>query len=128
MLAHICNREPNRRIYMRQSVMLTGLSSAKFNDALASMRAIEDMFRQMVPHGTMDDWAPSSFRGHTTIDISNRYFTPAHRASQDDEQVLFSVAVDPDRILSMAMGNEFIHTEDNEVEYYEARKSAQGTK
>ena len=113
---------------MCQSVMLTSLSSAKFNDALASMRAIKDMFRQMVPHGTMDDWAPSSFQGHTTIDISNRYFTPAHRGSQDNEQVPFSVAVDPDRILSMAMGNEFIHTEDNKVEYYEACKSAQGTK
>jgi len=127
-VAHILNREPNRRTYLRQSVMLTGLSSSKFNDALASTRAIEDMFRQMIPTGTMDDWAPSSFRGHTTIDISNRYFTLAHRASQDDEQVPFSVAVDPDRILSMAMGNEFIHTEDNEVEYYEAHKNAKGTK
>jgi len=113
---------------MRQSVMLTGLSSSKFNDALVSTRAIEDMFRQMIPTGTMDDWAPSSFQGHMTIDISNRYFTPAHHASQDDEQVPFSVTVDPDRILSMAMGNEFIHTEDNEVEYYEAQKNAKGTK
>jgi len=56
---------------MRQSVMLTGLSSTKFNDALASIHAIEDMFRQLIPPGQMDNWAPSSFQGHTTIDVNN---------------------------------------------------------
>ena len=113
---------------MRQSVMLSGLSSPRFNDAMASTRAIEDMFRQVIPTGTMDDWALSSFQGYTTIDISNRYFTPAHLASQDDEQVPFSTSVDPDRILSVATGKEFIQTEDNEVEYYEAQRNAKGTK
>ena len=128
MLTHILNREPNRRTYMHQSVMLTSLLSTKFNDALASTCTIEDMFWQMILSGTMDDWAPSSFHGHTTIDISNQYFTPAHCASQDDEQVPFTIVVDPDHILSMAMGNEYVHTEDNKVAYYEAHKSAQGTK
>ena len=113
---------------MRQSVMLTGLSSTKFNDAMASIRAIEDMFRQLITTGQMDDWAPSNFKGHMTIDISNRYFTPAHDASLQDEQVPFSMAVDPDRLLSVAMGNDFVHTEDNEVKYYEAHKNTQGTK
>jgi len=113
---------------MRQSVMLTGLSSTKFNNAMASIRAIEDMFRQLIATGQMDDWAPSNFKGHMTIDISNRYFTPAHDASHQDEQVPFSMAVDPDRLLSVAMGNDFVHTEDNEVEYYEAHKNTQGTK
>ena len=42
--------------------------------------------------------------------------------------LLLSTSVDPDRILSVAMGNEFIHTEDNEVEYYEAQRNAKGTK
>lgn len=108
--------------------MLTGLSLSKFNNAMASTCAIEDMFQQVIPTGTMDDWAPSSFQGYTTIDISNRYFTLAHLEKQDDEQVPFSTSVDPDRILLMAMGNKFIHTEDNEVEYYEAQRNAKGTK
>ena len=81
-VTQIIHREPHRRTYMRQSVMLTGLSSSKFNNAMASTCAIEDMFQQVIPTGTMDDWAPSSFQGYTTIDISNRYFTPAHLASQ----------------------------------------------
>ena len=122
------NSEPNRRIYMRQSVMLTGLSSPEFNDALASIHAIEDLFRQQVTEGTMERWVSSTFQGHASIDIANWYFTPHNQALQHDHQVPFSVVVDPDHILSMVMGDEFIHTEDNEVEYYEAHKDARGTK
>jgi len=113
---------------MRQSVTLTGLSSPEFNDALVSAHAIEDMFQQLVVKGTMEAWVPSTFQGHTSIDIGNRYFTPCQQPLQPDNQVPFSMVVDPDHILSMAMGNEFIHTEDNEVEYYEAHKEARGTK
>ena len=113
---------------MCQSVTLTGLSSTKFNDAVASIRAIEDMFQQLIATGRMDEWVPSNFKGHTTIDLNNRYFTSAHDTPQQDEQIPFSIAVDPDHLLSMAMGNDFIHTEDNEVEYYEAHRNTQGTK
>ena len=128
MLAHIFDRQPNRRMYIRQSVMLTDLSSPKFDDALASTHAIEDIFKQIVADGIMEPWVPSTFQGHVSIDIANRYFTPRQQALQHDHQVPFSMVVDPDRILSMAMGDEFIHTEENEVEYYEARKEARGTK
>jgi len=76
----------------------------------------------------MDDWAPSNFKIHMTIDISNRYFTPAHDTSQQDEQVPFGMAIDPDHLLTVAMGNDFVHTEDNEVKYYKAHKNTQGTK
>ena len=76
----------------------------------------------------MERWVPSNFQGHTSIDIANRYFTPRNQALQHDPQVPFSMVVDPDHILSMAMGDEFIHTEDNEVEYYEAHKESRGIK
>jgi len=113
---------------MRQSVTLTGLSSPKFNDALVSAHAIDDMFRLLVVDGIMEAWVPLTFQGHTSIDIGNRYFTPSQQVLQHDHQVPFSPVVDPDHILSTAMGNEFVHTEDNEVEYYEAHKDARGTK
>ena len=125
--AHILDRQPNRRLYMRQSVTLTGLSSPKFNDAIVSVHAIKDMFRQQVVDGIMEAWVPSNFQGHTSIDIGNQYFTPRQYALQE-RQVSFSTVVDPDNILSQAMGDNFIHTEDNEVEYYEAQKDAGGTK
>jgi hypothetical protein len=107
--------------------MLTGLASPKFNDAILSMRAIEDIFRRQVVDRNMEVWVPSAFQGHPSIDVSNRYFTPRQHALQD-RHISFSQAVDPDNILSEAMGEEFVHTEDNEVEYYEARKEGGRTK
>lgn len=107
--------------------MLTGLSSPKFNNAVQSIQAIEDIFRRQVVEGNMEVWVPSSFQGHPSIDVGNRYFTPRQHALQD-RQISFSQAIDPDNILFEAMGEEFVHTEDNEVEYYEARKEAGRTK
>ena len=109
-------------------MMLTGLSSPKFNDAVQSMHTIEDIFqRQAVLDGNMEVWVQSAFQGQPSIDVGNRYFTPRQHALQD-RQISFSTAIDPDIILSEAMGEEFVHTEDNEVEYYEARKEAGRTK
>jgi hypothetical protein len=108
-------------------MMLTGLSSPKFNDAILSIRAIEDIFRRQAVEGNMEVWVPSLFQGHPSIDVGNRYFTPRQHALQD-QQISFSQSIDPDNILSDAMGEEFVHTEDNEVEYYEARKEAGRTK
>jgi hypothetical protein len=108
-------------------MMLTGLSSSKFNDAIQSIHAIEDIFRQQIVDRNMEAWVPSAFQGHPSIDVGNRYFTPRQHALQDRHKS-FSPAIDPDNILSEAMGEEFVHTEDNEVEYYEARKEGKGTK
>jgi hypothetical protein len=108
-------------------MMLTGLSSPKFNDSILSMRTIEDIFRRQAADRNMEVWVPSNFQGHPSIDIGNRYFTPRQHALQD-RQISFSPAIDPDNILSEAMGEEFVHTEDNEVEYYETRREAGRTK
>ena len=75
----------------------------------------------------MEDWVPSVFQEHPSIDVGNRYFTPRQNALQD-RQVAFSASVDPDHILTDAMGDQFVHVEDNQVEYYEARKESGGTK
>jgi hypothetical protein len=107
--------------------MLTGLSLSKFNDAIMSIRAIEDIFRRQVVDRNMEMWVPSAFQGHQSIDVGNQYFTPSQHALQDCH-ISFSPAIDPDNILSEAMGEEFVHTEDNDVEYYEARKEGRGTK
>ena len=110
-----------------QSIMLTGLSSPKFNDAILSIHAIEDTFRQHIVDGNMEVWDPSSFQGHASIYVGNQYFTPFQHALQD-RQISFNPSIDPDNILSEAMGEEFVHTEDNEVKYYEAHKDEKGTK
>ena len=112
---------------MRQAVMLTGLSSPMFDEAIASVGAIQDMFRRDAADGTMEEWTPSVFQEHISIDVGNRYYTPRQHALQD-RQIAFSASIDPDNILSEAMGDQYIHVEENQVEYYEARKEGGGTK
>lgn len=116
---------------MRQSVMLTGLSSPLFDEAIAPIYQIQDMFRRRAvingSSGIMEEWGPSLFQGHVSIDVGNRYFTPRKFALQD-QQIAFNTNIDPHNILSNAMGDQLVHVEENCVEYYEARKESQGTK
>lgn len=107
--------------------MLSGLSLPKFDDAIMSLHAIKDIFQQEAAIGNMEAWIPSSFQGHPSIDVSNRYFTPRQHALQE-RHISFRPDIDPDNILEEAMGEDFVHTEDNEVEYYEAHKEAGRTK
>ena len=86
------------------------------------------MFRRVaVENGTMENWVPSFFQEHVCIDVGNRYFTPRKHALQNQE-ISFSANVDPHNILSEAMGDQFVHVEENRVEYYEARKENGATK
>jgi hypothetical protein len=107
--------------------MLSGLSSPKFNDVVTSINAIQDIFQQQAVNGNMEAWVPSAFQGHLSIDVGNRYFSPRQHALQE-RHISFSPTIDPDNILAEAMGEDFVHTEDNEVEYYEAHKEAGRTK
>lgn len=120
--------QPNRRQYMRQSVMLTGLSSPIFDEVIASVYEIQDMFRRTaVIDGTMEGWTPSVFQNHISFDVGNRYFTRRQYALQDQE-IAFNPSVDPHNILSEAMDDQLVHVEENHVEYYEACKENGGTK
>ena len=112
---------------MRQSVMLSGLSSPMFDEAIASIYEIQDMFRRTAVDGTLEEWIPSVFQNHLSIDIGNRYFTPRQYALQD-QPIAFSPSVDPHNILSEAMGDQLVHVEENHVEYYEAHKKKGGTR
>jgi predicted phage tail protein len=56
---------------MRQSVMLTSLSLSTFDEALDAICIIQNMFRQYMTDGTMEEWAPSIFQEHSSIDVGN---------------------------------------------------------
>ena len=128
MIRILFGRKLNKQFFMWQSVMLTGLSLSMFNKALDLVHAIQDMFQQHMMNRTMEDWAPSVFQEHSSIDVSNWYFTP-HQNAMLDHQISFDPVVDPNNILSAAMADgKFVHVEDNQVEYYKACRDNHGTK
>ncbi len=51
------------------------------------------------------------------VDISNRYFWPKVKMS-DDDGIQIAQEIDPNRILCRMGNNMLIHMEDNVVQYY----------
>jgi len=78
----------------------------------------------------LDSWGCSPGDDNfASIDISNRYLTPAKEAP-GSEDVPFHKGVDPQGILqSMAKGGgstTYIHTEDNQVQYFSTKRDTEG--
>lgn len=114
-------RESRGRKYLRQSIVLTGFGSDIMKKAIENIHYIHGLFNQEFTQGALEAWTPGRFGQFDAIDISNRYFT--RRSDMNGETpIQFSRAIDPDNILTNALSNDFVHIQENVVEYYEAVK------
>jgi hypothetical protein len=114
----ICTSDPLKRRFLRQAVTLTAFGAPNIQACINSIVDIRHIFTRSLPPDSLDDWIPALFDGHAAIDMGNRYFVGRHDKA-DNETVFFKACVDPDGILEEAMGSEFAHTLENEVEYFE---------
>ena len=117
-----CISDPQRRRFLRQAVTLTGFGAPNIRACINGIVDIRHTFSRSLPPGSLDDWVPELFDGHSAIDVGNRYFVNRHDKA-DDENVSFDQCVDPDGILEEAMGSEFCHTLENEVKYFELTRA-----
>ena len=99
---------------------LTGLGLEDFDKYAAAFLQIYQVLSNSLPAGALSPWKPANIRGHTAIEFFNRYFSGTEEAD-DRPAVDFDKAVDPFGILSSAEVTG-IHTEDNEVEYFERQR------
>ncbi|KIM90321.1 hypothetical protein PILCRDRAFT_31490, partial [Piloderma croceum F 1598] len=105
-------------IHLRQAVTLTGLGTEKFEQSVDAFIQIHTMFSRIFKDGILDPWLLSAFGDHNAVDISNRYFTSRHQ-NPTAVQLSFHELVDPDRILvNMAVGD-LVHSEENDVQFFE---------
>jgi hypothetical protein len=102
------------------------MGGSSFNTSINSIYEIHQLFARALPEKSMDDWSPSSYDGFEAIDAANHYFTDRHDATSE-LQVQFKNSVDPDQLLETAAEEQFIHTAENEVEYYEAKNMEDGS-
>ncbi|KIM84094.1 hypothetical protein PILCRDRAFT_68465, partial [Piloderma croceum F 1598] len=105
-------------IHLRQAVSLTGLGTEKFEQSIDAIIHIHTIFSRTFKDGLLDPWLLSAFKDHNAIDISNRYFT-SHRQSPNTVQLPFHKLVDPDRILEGMVDRDIVHSEENDVQYFE---------
>lgn len=114
-----CASELHKRRYLRQSVTLTAFGASSLQDSINSILDISHTFSRSLPSNSMENWVPTASDGYPAIEAGNRYFVDRHDKT-DDETVPFKQCVDPDGILEGAMGSDFCHTMENEVEYFES--------
>ena len=109
---------------------MTGLGSATFSSALDAAEVIYKHFDRQFSEGLLDGWSPMHSTDSTLdrLDMSNRYFTPLRDVSGAGlvESVPFHKGVDPRNILRDMAKDIYVHTEDNNVEYFSMHRDSNG--
>ncbi|KAK7038913.1 hypothetical protein VNI00_006156 [Paramarasmius palmivorus] len=102
---------------LRQGVTLTGLGIPEFDKAVSGIK-IGDLLlkRNLPPQGTETLHCIGEFRGVQTVTISNRYFTPQQHA-KGEPAVEIPTEIDPHGTLRRVSRLEYVHTQENTVEY-----------
>jgi hypothetical protein len=117
--ADLLNRDLRQRKFLKQSIMLTGLGGRYFSECIENIHEIREILAHEFPRDAMEDWSPSRFGQFDAVDMSNWYFT-SRRDMNGEAPVPFQSSTDPDHILMDALSNDFVHLQENRVEYYEA--------
>jgi len=105
------------RPHLRQAVTLTGLGSARFSECINTVEKLVVLFMNKFPADSMEPWEPSKFGIHEAMDANARYFMHA-RVAGTAERVPFDVLTDPEGALAAMVSDDFVHTIDNDVQYY----------
>jgi hypothetical protein len=100
---------------------LTGLGATKFSTLIENIYDIQHVFERSLPHNSMEEWVPGYYETFEALDMGNRYFTD-RRDINGDTPISFGTEIDPHNILTNALSNEFVHLQENKVEYYEAQQ------
>jgi len=115
MPSNLKNTE-KKKIYLHQSITLTGLSTPTFHAAVDQCKNIYEAMKSCFPPGKLNKWGPSRYEGHDALDANARYFT-ARKFAPDEQSLLFSLGVDTNGILANIRGMDLIHGADNKVAY-----------
>jgi hypothetical protein len=104
--------------YLRQAIGLSGLGLPLFDLYTESLAQLYALLARQIPHtGLASNTLVDVFDRAPSINLSNRYFTPKREAALSD-YVPFSHEVDPKGVLAALAGNKFVHTKENEVQYF----------
>lgn len=104
---------------LKQSIVLSGLGLDRFEKYTTAILSIRNVLDGSLPAGALQAWTPVSENGYVGIEFGNRYFSTNEEAD-GRLAVPLSKDMDPFNILSQIIGKG-IHTEDNEVVYFERR-------
>ncbi|KAH7904603.1 hypothetical protein BJ138DRAFT_1119262 [Hygrophoropsis aurantiaca] len=117
---------PNQLRHIRQSITISGLGESSFGDAVTSLYILHTELARQVRAGALEKWRPSDFKGFVSLDIHNRYYT-LRKFADGAEKVPFDKLTDPRGFLEDNNGQDLIHTDDNQVDFYSSASSGAQT-
>lgn len=107
-----------KRLYLRQAVRLTGLSTEVFDKAVLVCKEVLTDMKIHFPDNSMSKWQTATYEGHVALDIHTRYFTP-RKTAPNEQNLPFADGVDPHGVLAGLRKHDLIHGLDNKVSYLE---------
>ncbi len=117
-LTKIVVRSNQEHLYARQHTSISGLGYPPFDAATGQLEAFAQELAPLFEPGTWGGWiAPSTYEGHPALDANCRYFTQVSDGC-GREDIPFDKVMDPRGFLERSKGSNFIHTQNNVVEFY----------
>jgi len=105
--------------YLKQGVSITGLGLDHFMSQVDMLPDIAALFIRAVSEDKIE---PNTIVGQqddvTTLNTSNRFFTQ-RKDTHMGKELHFHRDIDPHGTLTRLLGSGFVHTEENNVSYYE---------
>jgi len=84
--------------------------------AIENLVAIQNMFARHIKNEDLDLWQPTTYSGHPSIELNNRYFT--YRIDDPHTpSIPLGHDIDPTGRLAVLAGTDLFHGEDNVVLY-----------
>ncbi|KAJ8694208.1 hypothetical protein PTI98_009135 [Pleurotus ostreatus] len=114
-------RDKHKRIFLRQHVSLTGHGAPSFTAAVEKLTLLTQDFDRFLEPKAWTGWTPTIEDKCCTLDANNWFYTLA-RSVPGAVDITFVKTTDPRGYLERAKDNDFIHTADNVVEYYQYDK------
>ena len=111
---------------MKQYIRLTGLGIENFSSAISGLANIAIFMGESMERGDIESWRCDRFRTWQALDFSNRFFV-MQNSEGDMLSVPFMDGVDPDSVLATMAGEKWVHTEDNQVQYFRLNTRSDGT-
>ncbi|KIM41070.1 hypothetical protein M413DRAFT_72538, partial [Hebeloma cylindrosporum] len=113
------------RPHIRQAVTISGLGLEYFNDIIQKIEQVYIMFSDVLPAKSMIPWQPAIFWNLLALDVHARYFTHKSLIKGQNTKA-FEPFVDPNNVLLQMQEDEYIHHDDNIVEYFGRHISQEG--
>lgn len=121
------HRLPDHITSAAQEVSIIAADADHFNEAVAAIEDIRDMFGLEFPSGSLKSADHNLFEGELGLTFGTRYFTPSHICKNDTGEKL-PAEIDPLGILTKAARGKGKFLLENMVLYHQHKAAHSATK